>query len=592
VFTPALAIQSGRSASSHRRTLSRCECGLLVCLGWRGPGWCATACEASGGVHLPAPAGTVRSVVGESPSSRDAVRTAEVIGSLCLATDLGMGLPLEHGLQSTLFAIRLADRLGVSSAIAAQTYYGCLLFYVGCTVDAEFTAGLFRGDLLRQFNPVMFGTQAQMMAGIMRALADPNSAPPVRVLQALGRLPKAVRGHRDHLAALCEVAFMLSGRLGMPLGVRELFARFTDRWDGKGPLGGRRGEEIPLALRVIHVARDAALQRMLGGIDYAAKVVTERAGGAFDPAVAARLAADAHDILALDDERSVWDDVLALEPAPRLMLRGAEIDAALAAMGDFADLASRYLVGHSAGVAELAAAATRRCGFPDADMAAMRRAALVHDVGRVAVSALIWQKAGPLSRDEWEQVRLHAYHTERVLCRSAFLATLVPVATFHHERLDGRGYHRGVAAAALPPPARLLAAADAYHAMTEPRPHRDTLTPTRAAGLLGEEARAGRLDGDCVAAVLDAAGHSPPRIARPAGLTDRETQVIGLLARGLQTKQIARALGISAKTADRHIQNAYTKIGVSTRAAATLFAMEHGLAAWGELPMMQAGIRA
>jgi HD-GYP domain-containing protein (c-di-GMP phosphodiesterase class II) len=530
-------------------------------------------------------------VAGESTSSWDEVRTAEVIGSLCLATDLGMGLPLEHGLQSTLFAMRLADRLGVDSGTASQTYYGCLLFYVGCTVDAEISAGLFRGSLLRHFNPVMFGTPAQTMAGIVRALVDPDSAPPVRALQAVGRLPRALRGHRDHIAALCEVAYMLSGRLGMPPDVQQLFAHFTDRWDGGGASGGLRGEEIPLSLRIIHVARDAALQRMLGGVGYAAKVIGERAGGAFDPAIAARLVADAPDILTLDDERSVWDDVLAREPTPRLTLRGEAIDVALAAMGDFADLASKYLVGHSAGVADLVAAAAQRCGFPAVEVAATRRAALVHDVGRVAVSVLIWQKPGPLSPDEWEQVRLHAYHSERVLCRSAFLAALVPVATFHHERLDGAGYHRRAAAAALPPTARLLAAADAYHAMTEPRPHRDALPPERAADLLGEEARAGRLDGESVAAVLEAAGHRPPRIARPAGLTDREVQVVGLLARGLQTKQIARTLGISAKTADRHIQNAYAKIGISTRAAAALFAMQHGLAAWGELPMVGTGPR-
>jgi HD-GYP domain-containing protein (c-di-GMP phosphodiesterase class II) len=530
-------------------------------------------------------------VAGQSTSSRDEVRTAEVIGSLCLATDLGMGLPLEHGLQSTLFAMRLADRLGVDSATAAQTYYGCLLFYVGCTVDAEISAELFRGGLLRHFNPVMFGTPAQSLTGIMHALADPDGVPPVRALQAVGRLPRALRGHREHIAALCEVAYMLSERLGVPPDVRRLFAHFTDRWDGRGQSSGLQGEELALSLRIVHVARDAALQRMIGGVEYAARVIGERAGRAFDPAIVARLVAEAHDILTIDDGRSVWDDVLAMELTPRLMLRGEAIDVALAAMGDFADLASRYLVGHSAGVAELAAAAAQRCSFPAADVAATRRAALVHDVGRVAVSVLTWQKPGPLSPDEWEQVRLHAYHSERVLCRSPFLAALAPVATFHHERLDGAGYHRGAAAAALAPSARLLAAADAYHAMTEPRPHRDALTPERAADLLGEEARAGRLDGDSVAAVLEAAGHRPPQIARPAGLTDREAQVIGLLARGLQTKQIARALGISAKTADRHIQNAYAKIGISTRAAAALFAMQHGLARWGELPMVGGGSR-
>lgn len=522
-----------------------------------------------------------------------------------------MGLPLEHGLHSTLFAMRLADRLDVDSATASQTYYGCLLFYVGCTVDAEISAELFKGDLLTNFNPVMFGSTAQMMGGIMRALADPESSAPVRALQAAGRLPRALRGHRRHIAALCEVAQMLSERLGMSPEVRRLFDHFTARWDGKGPTSAVHGEEIPLPLRIVHVARDAALQRMIGGVDYAARVVRERGGGAFDPVIAARLADEATEILALDDERSAWDDVLAAEPAPRLTLRGEAIDRALAAMGDFADLASTYLVGHSAGVAEVAAAAAQRCGLPPGEVAATRRAALVHDVGRVAVSVLIWQKAGPLSPDEWEQVRLHAYHSERVLCRSPLLAALLPVATYHHERLDGAGYHRGATAAALTTPARLLAAADAYHAMTEPRPHRPALTPELAADLLGQEARAGRLDADSVAAVLDAAGHraqhvvpphvvpqhvapehvGPQHVARPAGLTEREAEVVGLLARGLQTKQIARLLGISAKTADRHIQNAYAKIGISTRAAAAVFAMQHGLVAWGELPMARIGGR-
>jgi DNA-binding CsgD family transcriptional regulator len=156
----------------------------------------------------------------------------------------------------------------------------------------------------------------------------------------------------------------------------------------------------------------------------------------------------------------------------------------------------------------------------------------VHDLGRVAVPVRIWQKTAPLTADDWERVRLHAYYGERVLSRSPFLAALTPVASFHHERVNGSGYHRGTAVAEITPPARLLAAADAYHAMTE-----------------------------------------------------REAEVVAQLARGLQTKQVARRLGISAKTADHHIQNAYAKIGVSTRAAAALFAMEHGLTAWGELPI-------
>jgi HD-GYP domain-containing protein (c-di-GMP phosphodiesterase class II) len=188
-------------------------------------------------------------------------------------------------------------------------------------------------------------------------------------------------------------------------------------------------------------------------------------------------------------------------------------------------------------------------------------------------------------------VRLHPYHTERVLSRSHFLAALAPIAGAHHERLDGSGYHRGATGTVLNAGARLLAVADAFHAMTELRPHREPLVPEHAAEVLGEDARHGRLDSDAVAAVLEAAGQAIPRIERPCGLTEREAEVIGLIARGLQTKQVARALNISVKTADRHIQNAYAKIGVSTRAAAAVFAMEHGLAVWGELPIAQTSAR-
>jgi HD-GYP domain-containing protein (c-di-GMP phosphodiesterase class II) len=218
--------------------------------------------------------------------------------------------------------------------------------------------------------------------------------------------------------------------------------------------------------------------------------------------------------------------------------------------------------------------------FDPGELVAIRRAGLVHDLGRVAVPVRIWERPDPLTVDDWEQVRLHAYHTERVLVRSPFLADLAATASFHHERLDGSGYHRGATASSLDPMARLLAAADVYHAMTEPRPHRQALTPPQAADALMEQARAGRLASEAVNAVLEAAGHRSTLVEHPAGLTEREIEVVRLLARGLQTKQVARNLGISVKTADFHVQNAYRKMGVSTRAGATLFAMQHGLVTW------------
>jgi HD-GYP domain-containing protein (c-di-GMP phosphodiesterase class II) len=518
------------------------------------------------------------------------VRAAEVIAALSLATDLGIGVPLEHGLQSTLVAMRLGEMLGVDPETASQTYYACLLFYVGCTADAEVAADTFGDDdaLTTHAMPARFGSTPERMAGMLRALASSGSPAPVRAVQIVRGMPRAAREFKGHVTAFCEVAQMLTDRLGLPASMQGLFAYLVERWDGKGLPGRARHEEIPLPVRIASVARDAAFQHLLGGAELAAAVVRRRAGGAFDPAVAIPLADAAAELLAPDAGASAWEETLAREPGRWLALEGEAIDRALGAMGEFADLASPYLVGHSAGVAELATAAARQCRLEAADLMRVRRAALVHDLGRVAVPVRIWQKAAPLTPDDWERVRLHAYHSERVLSRSPFLAALAPVASFHHERLDGSGYHRGTGIADIGPPARLLAAADAYHAMTEPRPHRAARSPGEAAEALGREAGEGRLDPDAVSAVLEAAGQRVPRIERPAGLTEREAEVIGLLARGLQTKQIARALGISVKTADHHVQNAYAKIGVSTRAAAALFAMRHGLVAWGELPIGRA----
>jgi HD-GYP domain-containing protein (c-di-GMP phosphodiesterase class II) len=525
-------------------------------------------------------------------SQPERIRAAEVIAALSLATDLGVGMDLEHGLRSTLFAVRLGERLGVDSRTLSHTYYASMLLHVGCTAEAHQAPEVFPDfeAFKVSVKPVAFGSPREMMGAVASTVA-PGRSPVVRAVGMARTLPAVARRMPGITAAHCEAGRMLSERLGLAPAVAALFAYVDERWDGKGQPGRARRDEIPLPIRIAHVARDADMQLQRGGIEYVAAIIRARSGAAFDPAIAELLADEAADILELDGGASAWEETLDCEPGPRPCLEGEQIDRALGAMGDFADLSSPYLVGHSAGVAELAAAAAERWGLAADDQGLSRRAGLVHDVGRVAVPIHIWQKPGPLSPNDWERVRLHAYHSERILGRSELLASLAPVATSHHERLDGSGYHRGAPAPALAPAARLLAAADAYHAMTEPRPHRDALTPEEAAEVLGAEAREGRLDADAAGAVLEAAGHARPRLERPAGLTEREAQVVGLLARALQTKQIAGVLGISTKTADRHIQNAYAKIGVSTRAGATLFAMEHGLVAWGELPMGRGPVR-
>ena len=274
---------------------------------------------------------------------------------------------------------------------------------------------------------------------------------------------------------------------------------------------------------------------------------------------------------------SVWDAAMAAEPGPRPEISHDRIDVCLSAVADFADLKSMWTIGHSRGVAELAGHAGRMAGLPAGEVDLLRRAALVHDIGRVTVPFRVWAKPGPLSRDESEQVRLHTYHSERVLDAAEGLQPLARLAGSHGERYDGSGYHRGSRGADLPLAAWLLAAADCYHAMLESRAHRPALSQDAAIRELQREAKGGRLSPEAVSAVLTAAGQPRPATHRPAGLSERECEVLALLARGLATKQIARQLGISPKTCDHHIQSLYAKAGVSTRAAATLFALEHGL---------------
>jgi HD-GYP domain-containing protein (c-di-GMP phosphodiesterase class II) len=230
-------------------------------------------------------------------------------------------------------------------------------------------------------------------------------------------------------------------------------------------------------------------------------------------------------------------------------------------------------------VAALARGAAERLRLPPAAVADLEVAGLLHDVGRVAVPDRVWEKPGALSGHEWEQVRLHAYHSERILAGSERLASLAPLVGMHHERLDGAGYHRGCTRAELPMAARTLAAADAWQAMTQPRPHRPALAPEQAERRLLAGARRGALDADAVGAVLAAAGHAAvvPRQELPAGLSAREVEVLGLVAQGCSNAQIAERLVISRRTAEHHVQHIYTKIGVSSRAAAALFAMEHRL---------------
>jgi HD-GYP domain-containing protein (c-di-GMP phosphodiesterase class II) len=360
--------------------------------------------------------------------------------------------------------------------------------------------------------------------------------------------------------------------------VRTCVGASYERWDGKGWPAALAGAQIPQVARVIQLAEYTEVAHRLGGVDAARALARKRSGSQFDPELAACFCEHADKVLSTLDGTRTWQAVIDAEPALAVRLAGDDVDAALLAVADFVDLKSPYTLGHARAVAGLAADAARHLGRNADEVRILRRAGLVHALGRLGVSNSIWDKPGPLGAGEWERVRMYPYLTERMLHQSVALAPLGEIAVQHRERLDGSGYPRGLAGNAISQPARILAAADAYQSMREARPHREARSPDEAAKELRADVRAGRLEGPSVEAVLGAAGHRPARRREgPAGLTERELDVLALLARGLSSKEIAARLTITPKTARNHTEHIYAKIGTSNRASASLFAMRHGL---------------
>ena len=498
------------------------------------------------------------------------MRLAELTAVLSKATDLGMGQPLETALSTCVVATRLGIAAGLPADELQDVYYLALLRYIGCNAETHVLAALFGDELAlrREFAEIDTGDPRQVGALAGRL---------ARHAGALSGLPALMH---ESFSGHCEVAQRLAERMSLPASLIDCLGQLYERWDGRGQPRGLRAEEVSRPVLVVTLAQDAVIRsRMGGGAAGAVALARERAGAAYAPRLAECFADAAAELLADLDEEPAWQTVLDLEPGRRKLLSAEELERGCEAIADFVDLKSPYTLGHSPGVAALAAGAALGAGMLASDVTGLRQAALLHDVGRAGVSAAIWGKPGPLSEREWERVRLHPYFTERVLAGAEPLEGLGRLASQHHERMNGSGYHRGVGGAAISPPARILAAADAYHAATETRPHRPARSDAEAADELRTEVRAGRLDGDAVQAVLAAAGHrvSRARQERPAGLSRREVEVLRLLARGHSNREIGTQLYVAPDTVKRHIQHIYDKTGLSTRAGATLFAVENAL---------------
>jgi HD-GYP domain-containing protein (c-di-GMP phosphodiesterase class II) len=509
-----------------------------------------------------------------------ALRLADVLASVSLLADLGFGLPAEESMRACLISTALARHVGLGDMDVADVFYTALLQHLGCNGYAHEAAARYGDELA--MNAAAARTNLadgrDVVATYLRAVTT-GRRPLDRARIVLLELFGGSTVGRQYASAACEVGRATARRLGLSEGVQRGLTEVYEVWNGKGGAYGLKGDAISLPARFAQVGAVAALFAHLGGREIATKAVRQQAGSALDPWLAGAFVDFASAIPRVLDLDDVHAAVLDAEPSPHVSVAPSRLPDTALAIADVADLKSTFTLGHSAGVADLARAAGERLGLDGPTGTTLQVAALLHDVGRVGVSDSVWERPGPLSDAQWEQVRLHAYQSERILVRSPALKPAGVIAGLHHERLDGSGYHRGSRARDLSMPARILAAADVYQAMTQTRAHRPKLPPEEAAAQLQQEVRAGRLDPDASAAVLDAAGAATRRVRRetPAGLSEREVEVLQALTRGLTNRQIADRFAISPRTAEHHVQHIYAKIGESSRAAAALFAMEHNL---------------
>jgi HD-GYP domain-containing protein (c-di-GMP phosphodiesterase class II) len=455
--------------------------------------------------------------MGNGSARRQVLRLVEPLGALSLTADLGAGMPFEKGLRTCVIAAALATALDVGVNDRRAVYDAALL----------------------------------------------------------GSLGSAARD--EHARGSREVGALLGAEVGLAkdalLALDEVFERF----DGRGFPAGRAGDELTLAARVVHVAELAVMAHSEGGPEAAAGAVARGAGGQLDPELCEVFARRSDAIMAELDTDDVLARAAELEPAPQRIVSPAAIERVCSAFATFADLRGRLLLGHSHHVAALAARAGELCGCGPEASRELRLGGLLLDLGRVGVPREIWDRPGPLGQVERERMRLHTYWTERILERCYPLAPLAAAAGAHHERLDGSGYHRGSKAAELSASARLFAAADVFAALTEARPYRPPMSQSEAARVLCDEVQAGRLDGEAVGAVIEAAGLARRRVAWPNELTDREVEVLRVLVRGLTNREIADELVLSHRTVQHHLASIYVKIDLHTRAGAAVFAVEHGL---------------
>jgi putative nucleotidyltransferase with HDIG domain len=438
------------------------------------------------------------------------VALSEVLGALSYALDLTEGEPPGHAVRTTAIGMRLAEQIGLGEEERSSLFYALLLKDAGCSSNASRLSSLFSADdhaAKRAMKVTDWSRTGALAAYTWRAVAPGGG--PLAKARVMRRITQEEEVTRELIGTRCERGAEIARMLELPEDTAQAIRALDEHWDGSGQPLGLRGEEIPLFARVLCLAQTVEVFVRTVGLRGALGMALKRRGRWFDPALVDAL-------LSVRDDRAFWapfedpiarvPPVAAWEPADRVLTAGDDrLDRVADAFARVIDAKSPFTARHSAEVARWAVEIGRVLEMGVEELRDLRRAGLLHDIGKLAVSSRILDKPGRLEPDEFAAIREHPRYTQQILERVACLRGIVETAASHHERLDGAGYHRGLTGVDLSRPARILAVADIYEALTADRPYRSAMPTDKALAIVREQ----RGTGLCPTAVdaLEAAVH-------------------------------------------------------------------------------------
>lgn len=437
------------------------------------------------------------------------VKLSTVLSALSYALDLTEGQPLGHAARSCLIGMRIADRLGLPADDRSDLFYALLMKDAGCSSNAARVHQLFGGDDQSVKAGLWTRDWRRWPERVKYALEyTARGAAPLQRLRQFATLAiQGPRSQREMFAIRCDRGADIARELGVSEPTAIAIRTMDEHWDGGGYPEGLRREQIPLHARIIGLAQVAEIYWGMGGPAAALDVARARRGRWFDPELvtALRTLGTGDPVWADLQTETLSDAIAAAEPEEKVIPADeTRLDRIAHAFALVVDAKSSFTYRHSDRVAAASVAIGMQMQLPEAEIVRLRRAALLHDIGKLAVPNRILDKPGKLDADEWAVVKQHPHFTYEILARVPIFSEFAYDASCHHERIDGRGYYRGLGGEALSNHARILATADIYDALSAARPYREALPLERVLAII-QEGRGTQLCPDTVDALCASA---------------------------------------------------------------------------------------